>query len=488
MMHYKKTLILNAVALVAVALGCAGCLERNMNVDRKVLSAKDFAVPADVEIGEVEYDLPVASNVSWTAELQGSPQWISASGTEHVNPSGAVDSGSVHLVFSRNDSYTERGAVLLFHAPGMPEKAVRITQRGKSDRTRIDGDGSITVIAEPTDSLHIPVLSNMFWTAEVESGATAGITLGRTSGYGDHVIGVKVDPNYEIKEEKTATIVVRGHGVPDSRITIVQGRNEPFIRLYESSSTLDVNPDKQAAKIALRINAGWTAEVVSSTLENLNLDKTSGESGWASINPTFSANEGDDPRSAVVRFALKEYPWVTFDATITQKAGTVIELTFEQGSTDWSPALPSKLKTNFSGRYKHLPTGYELVFHVLQGDAFCLFDKTSLCFCNGALAISWIELPCIEGMALSSLYLHSTNTSGHQTYYVYDSIDKDGNRGNALAANVRLSHTEPLVEEICWGETTKWTMQPEVNQSVFLYQSKQQNAKIDNITLIFTKK
>lgn len=465
------------------------CLEINMKDSEQILKANDFSVPADIEIGTVEYALPVISNMSWTAELENRPEWISAQGLEHINPTGVSDSCRVHFAFDRNDSYDTRTATLVFHANGIPEKRITLTQRGKNDRIRIDSAPTVEVEAEPSDPVKLKVLSNVAWSACIEDGATADVTLDPDSGKGDGIIKAKFSPNYDMSAEKTAVVVVTAPGLEPRKVSFVQKKNVPFLRLYESSSILNVNPNKTAAKIAVRANSDWKAEAVSSTLENLRLDKTEGTSGWISLNLSFNENKGDDPRSALIRISLKNYPDVTLDVTVTQKAGVVIEMSFAKGSTDWDPALPTTYKTElFNGKYKWLPSNYKVTFHVLQGDAFALYDATSLCFSVGAQAISWIEFPCLENMALANLYIHSSNTAGGQTYYVYDSIDQEGNRGNALAPAVKITHNEGDPSEASWGDTTPWTTEPEVGQTVYLYQSKQQNAKIDNITLIFTKK
>lgn len=465
------------------------CLEINMKDSEQILKANDFSVPADIEIGTVEYALPVISNMSWTAELENRPEWISAQGLEHINPTGVSDSCRVHFAFDRNDSYDTRTATLVFHANGFPEKRITLTQRGKNDRIRIDSAPTVEVEAEPSDPVKLKVLSNVAWSACIEDGATAEVTLDPDSGKGDGIIKAKFSPNYDMSAEKTAVVVVTAPGLEPQKVSFVQKKNVPFLRLYESSSILNVNPNKTAAKIAVRANSDWKAETVSSTLENLHLDKTEGTSGWISLNLSFNENKGDDPRSALIRISLKQYPDVTLDVTVTQKAGVVIEMSFAKESDLWEPKLPKTYRTElFDSTYLWKPSNYKVTFHVLQGDAFALYDATSLCFSVGAQAISWIEFPCLENMALANLYIHSSNTAGGQTYYVYDSIDQEGNRGNALAPAVKITHNEGDPSEASWGDTTPWTTEPEVGQTVYLYQSKQQNAKIDNITLIFTKK
>lgn len=464
-----------------------GCTENNLEQVQTLLEVEDCSVPADVEDGDVMCDITVTSNKSWTAEIQNSPDWIMSENLLHVNPTGITESGTLHLRFARNESYTSRTARVIFHAEGIEDRFITVTQLGKSDRIRIVAESGTSVEAEPSSAVRLRVLSNISWTAEVDESSTASVTLDKSAGRGDGLIGVTFAPNYEIEQVKKAVITVSSPGVEPQKVELIQQNNIPFIRLYKSSSTLDVNPNKENAKISIRANSKWQAEVMSSTLGDLTLDKVTGEGGWISIYPSFAANTSEDILSASIRFTLTDYPEVSLTTEITQKAGKVIEMTFGRGSSLWEPALPSTLKTNFSGRYRFVPENYEVVFHVLQGDAFCLYDATSLCFSNGSLGISWIEFPCLDGMALSSLYIHSTNSAGRQTFYVYDSIDKDGNRGNALGPSVRMEHVDTIVDEICWGDTTPWTLAPQEGQSVFLYQSKQQNAKIDNITLIFTK-
>ena len=464
-----------------------GCMENDLRGVQTLLEVEDCSVPADMEDGDVELDITVTSNKSWTAEIQDRPDWIRSEDLQHVNPTGITEDGTLHLSFARNESYTPRTATIIFHAEGIEDRSITVTQLGKSARIRIVAESGTSVEAEPSSAVRLKVLSNVSWIAEVEGSSTASVTLDKSAGNGDGYIGVTFEPNYEIDQVRTAVITVSSPGVEPQKVELVQQNNTPFIRLYESSSTLDVNPNKESAKISIRTNSKWQAEVVSSTLGSLTLDKVAGEGGWTSIYPSFAANTSDDILSASIRFSLTDYPEVSLTTLLTQKAGKVIEMTFERGSTLWEPALPSTLKTNFSGRYKFVPEDYEVVFHVLQGDAFCLFDATSLCFSNGSLGISWIEFPCLDGMALSSLYIHGTNTAGRQTFYVYDSIDNEGNRGNALGPSARMDHINAAVDEICWGDTTPWTLAPQEGQSVFLYQSKQQNAKIDNITLIFTK-
>lgn len=462
-------------------------MENDLSGVQTLLEVEDCSVPADVEDGDVEHDITVTSNKSWTAEIMNSPDWITSETLQHINPTGITEDGIVHLSFSRNESHSPREATLIFHAEGIEDRSVTVTQLGKTDRIRIVSESGTSVEAEPADAVRLRILSNISWTAKVDEGTSASVTLDRSAGIGDGYIAVTFEPNYEIDQVKKAIISVSSPGVEPQQVELIQQNNTPFIRLYESSSILDVNPNKESAKIAIRANSSWKADIMESTLDSLVLDKAAGNSGWTSIYPSFAANTSDDIHSASIRFSLTDHPEVSLTTVITQKAGKVIEMTFERGSTLWDPALPSALKTNFSGRYKFVPENYDVIFHVLQGDAFCLFDATSLCFSNGSLGISWIEFPGLDGMALSSLYIHGTNTAGRQTFYVYDSIDKEGNRGNALGASARMDHVSSDIDEICWGDTTPWTLAPQEGQSVFLYQSKQTNAKIDNITLIFTK-
>lgn len=482
----KFTFRRTAVAIFAAAMVCS-CIWRDLSTPDTVLRVFDLQVPADIEIGDVSATLPVWSNMSWTARLEGNVDWISAEGIEHVNPSNVTDSAAIKFSFADNDSTEPRTASMKFFGRGYGRK-ITITQTGKNPRIRIIGEETRRIEAEPSSQVEVNILSNIEWKAGIEEGSTASVSLDGEVGERDGTVLLKFAPNYNIDKELSATLTVSGVGVETKKVTFVQAGNVPFVRVIANSTDSIVNPNKTTAKVTFRANSKWTAKVLESTIGNFKLDKESGEAGYVSLNPTFDENKGEQMLKAKIEIALNDYPDARTVVTLAQKFGRVIELTFPKGSTDWTPNLPTTTKTDFfSGQYTYTPANYSLVFHVLaDGKAFCLFDNTSLCFSYGSTTTSWIEFPCIPDYKLSSLTLHTSNTAGKQTYYIYDAIDNAGNLGTSMA---KSAQTNPAggVTTIAWGETTPWTTSPVKDQTVFLYQKAQNNAKVDNITLIYTK-
>lgn len=475
-----------AAALVAAALATS-CLMRDLGTADAVLSVPDIKVPADVEYGDVKSLLHVCSNVSWTASLPGSPAWVHPDGTEHVNPGGVVDECDIPLLFDRNPSSSPRTADMVFYGKGVTRQ-IRITQVGKTPRLRLETPDTVYVEAEPADKIRIGVLSNTTWDASVIEGGTASVAIDTTHGENDGSLALKFSPNYKIGESLEAALLVEAEGAAPRTVRFIQGGNVPFVRIIASATDSIVNPNITTARVDLRVNSGWTAKVISSTIRDFQLDKTAGASGYISLKPTFAANDTDELLKAEIEVSLNDYPGVKAVATIAQKFGKVVELTFRKGSTDWSPALPSTTKTVlFSGLYKFIPADYSVVFHVKEGgNAFCLYDNISLCFSNGATTTSWIEFPAIEGYKISTLTMHSTNTAGKQTFYIYDSIDPAGNLGTSMAKSAQMNPPGGITT-LSWGDTTPWTTAPEIGQTIYLYQKAQQNAKVDSIILIFTK-
>lgn len=475
-----------AAAFIAAAMA-SSCLMRDLGTADAVLSAPDIKVPADMEYGDVMSSLHVCSNVSWTAALAGDPAWIHSDALEHVNPGGVVDEFDIPLRFDRNPSSLPRTADMVFYGKGVTRQ-IRITQIGKTPRLRLESPDTVYVEAEPADKIRIGVLSNTIWDASILKGGTASVAIDTTHGENDGSLALKFSPNYKIGQRLEAELSVEAEGVEPRMVRFIQGGNEPFVRIIASATDTIVNPNVTTARVDLRVNSDWTAKVISSTIKDFKLDKTSGASGYISLKPTFAANDTDEQLTAEIEVSLNEYPGVRTVAKIAQRCGKVVELTFRKGSKDWSPALPSVVKTElFSGKYTFIPADYSVVFHVKEGgNAFCIYDNISLCFSNGATTTSWIEFPCIEGYKISTLTMHSTNTAGKQTFYIYDSIDPAGNLGTSMAKSAQMNPPAG-VTTLSWGDTTPWTTAPEVGQTIYLYQKAQQNAKVDSITLIFTK-
>ncbi|MGN1232149.1 MAG: BACON domain-containing protein [Candidatus Cryptobacteroides sp.] len=136
-----------------------------------------------------------------------------------------------------------------------------------------------------TESAKIVINTNMWWNATVEypqGTAEEWCVLTPSSGYGKIDMQVNCTRNFNLGQDRTATIVIKGNDDNTEfrkEFTLTQKASSPYIEVVEveQNASLDVPIVKSTNVLSVLSNGGWTAES----------DKT-----WCTVNGTGESGEG----------------------------------------------------------------------------------------------------------------------------------------------------------------------------------------------------
>lgn len=338
----------------------SGCLGYDAPVtDGLVFETEDVSCPADVIEGELEAEIVVTSNRSWSLSLGEDIDWVALSDNVNMNPTGVSTRRSIIAKLERNDSYDQRSVVLNFKGEGF-ERQLTLVQKGKVNRLDLSSGSDVTIACEPSEASVVSFRTNASWKAYVGEGATAEVVLDKTEGKDDGEISVSFSPNYSITENLTASVFVEVDGLEPMEVKFTQEHNEPFIRVDNSASITKVVSIEKSAEIVFHANADWTAKVLEGATLDLTLSAQEGTSSDRSISLDFDENKSEDPLTADIEIRLKDYD-VYKVVTVSQRGGLCIIVDFAEGNQPFVPEIPygANNTTNITSNLEN-PTSYTL--------------------------------------------------------------------------------------------------------------------------------
>lgn len=175
-------------------------------------------------VGEIpsingECQVTVRANTTWTASIDPSSTAVA-----ELSVRSAENSKVLTLYFPNNfDESTQKKTVLKITAEGCEEKTVEIVQKTSEDFFTLEEPVPYPVKPH-LSTIHIPLLSNGEWTAEISECTFSNAVLSPSAGTNslsgfDFVADHGADPEAGIR---TATITIRRQGKEDIKVRIAQ--------------------------------------------------------------------------------------------------------------------------------------------------------------------------------------------------------------------------------------------------------------------------
>lgn len=461
--------------LPVLALGVlTGCFRLDMSEGTPVISTEDIIAPADVEVGGVIARIPVTANQSWSALILGDCPWAEIISDDHINPSDVSDDGQVSIALEDNLSVQPRSFKVKLTSRDC-EKVVDVTQAGKVGRLRVIGEQTRRIDSEP-EKQELSLYSNTSWTVSVKEGGNLGAKIEPSSGDGDAVLSVTIDPNYSFRQDETVTLQFTGEDIDTVSVDYVLAANVPFIRVDGESSRTELIPVDTTAVVSFLANDGWKAEIISSDIDGFVLEKTSGAEGLSELPMKLHRNQTDDIHHAVVRISLSSRPDVIQDVTITQRRGVAFYLDFSTDNHGLEPATENDIPIKVGSKYKTtdgLEHGYiftqdevRYTFGFQADIEYYRYSKGTFYFSMG-----YIRMPAIPGRKLVEVRLKAGNDS--KKYLV----TSDAGGDNVTPGGITTTSKS--------GEIIQWVLTgTDVNTSYYLHGPGKGN-QIASLTIIY---
>ena len=203
------------------------------------------------------------------------------------------------------------------------------------------------------------------------------------------------------------------------------GLADPSVKYCNVNPTdLKAKADETSASFTIKANAAWT---ISSDNADFTVSPASGE-GDATVNVTFSANEGDEARVANIKVTCADAGVETTVVLTQAKAPSGEALTISVNFNEEISALPQSKDAGITDATVTLE-GYEFVLHADGKDNKCYQAKSGnkLCLLIGKQN-AYLQLPAIPGKALAKISF--LTGAGASNNVVVDVAKADGTRLN----------------------------------------------------------
>jgi len=439
------------VIFSAAAICLFGCLDADLTERSSILEPDGDSIIVQAEFasgsGENEKTVVIRSNRSWFAHLNDldnpidpsdetvSVPWGSIDAEYHSNLTGTTEETPVTITFLRNYSQSSINGVLNIYSEGKVAASIPITQEGAV--YHLSASAVKSVAQCDSDELSIKVECNTAWTAKVDESTTATVSLDTEEGFDPGEVKVKFSENFALSD-KVADIVFSAKDCPDVTVRLTQNKAVPYLYIVEGAET-KVAGGEQTASVAIRSNTSWTAELVSSDMEDFNIENPSGESGIETpqtVTFSFTPYAATDPHlqgSATVRFKAEGLD-DPVDFTFTQRG--VLAISFLD-RTAFTPEIPSSWGTNNLCRpdrskndiddFVYSNGDYSYTIRLAQ---YMMHVTTNYLYVLGSGVRPTIILPGIEGMELRHLRLAcrimSSTTQGFAGEVLSDDYPSEG--------------------------------------------------------------
>lgn len=224
--------------------------------------------------------------------------------------------------------------------------------------------------------------------------------------------------------------------------------------------------DDTSASFTIKANAAWT---VSSDNAEFTVSPASGE-GDATVNVTFSANEGEEARVANIKVSCTaagvESTVVLTQAKPASGDALTIELDFTTEISGFPQASANGLQ---DGTYPL--GGYDFIFHASEKFYQGKNSATNSLYILIGKANSYIQLPAIAGKSLVKVKF--LTGAGASENVVVDVAKADGTRLNI--------NNDKLFK----GKEYDWDVPGEAGAAYMLLVTNAYNAQFQNLTLIY---
>ena len=233
-----------------------------------------------------------------------------------------------------------------------------------------------------------------------------------------------------------------------------------------SPASIKAKADETSASFTIKSNAAWT---ISSDNADFTVSPASGE-GDATVNVTFSANEGEEARVANIKVSCAaagvESTVVLTQAKPASGDALTIELDFTTEISGFPQASANGLQ---DGTYPL--GGYDFIFHASEKFYQGKNNATNSLYILIGKANSYIQLPAIAGKSLVKVKF--LTGAGASENVVVDVAKADGTRLNI--------NNDKLLK----GKEYDWDIPGEAGAAYRLLVTTAYNAQFQNLTLTY---
>lgn len=426
----KTTRLFNGILLFLILMPLSCDPFKQYEVLDATLSASMTDVTLSAEGGQ-PVQIVISSNRSWTAVVPEDAEWLSLSMDEHLNLEKIESETTVSLAAEDNVERQVRHAVIRITGESGGFE-IGVTQSALVPRLCVSGAEALADATADAAEYVLCIDSNVDWTASVEEGATADISLDAASGHGAGVVKVAVAENISSVEGKAAKIVFEAEDCDPVVVPVVQRMASAYVRFPEAvDGVVSIEEGLEEGMIAIKTNSAWTASI--EDVDGFNspvLVETSGTkdaTGIAVHLATYSVCFG---RNATMKLRITLEDGTVESVTVSQKPvlrakfGTFLENTFKGATEEEWPLSSPKLSV--------LPTtkDTESPFYCKEGDLVLKTGYTIKIYSNAGIWVgsgtglngfgshptdkticSYLVLPAIEGVKLTKVVYHAAASS-----------------------------------------------------------------------------
>ena len=482
-----------AILVIAASLAMQSCFDQDMHAPDAVFEVSDVLVPADTlqgfgkGTGTVTAIVPVRSTARWSASIVNADSfpWLRIVSQDGFNPAGADITGTVRLSCADNPDAAPRSATMRFVTAGGAVRDITVTQRAKTGHIAIDGKTSYDLEAEDETAIKVKVLCNTNWTATLDAEAsTCGATIEPSEGYGEAVVTIKPDPNYDCIAQKVAIVCFYAAGGDSVSFSVTREPGTPFIYTNPVDMQQSKLPGATSGTLRFDCNSPWKAEILESNIKDFSLESQEGEGKMNTEIPfTMSANEGDESLEAKVKLFLKANAGKSVVLTVTHWSGFSLHVDFSKVSNVMScplqpaasstPQIPFTTSTGLNSGdtcydYKFVQDDKEYVFGIRS--SLINIAGTGR---NGYIRLSqgYVRFPAVEGYKLA--YVEFTTAATDKYYSIAANPE-----GTVLVGSQKKTGKE---------ETVSWELNStEYNKSYYEIISSS-NTRQHNLILLYVK-
>lgn len=309
----ERTHFLPLIVLATSLMSCDIAIEDTaeyINENGPILQAdiKSVIVPAE-EAGAAPTDrtLMITSSMDWTAALEPEVEWLSIS-----KNSGKAGKTLIILSFQKYDEVDEDRSTALRINGDNETFSVTVTQTRTAAYLTLLSPSEVQDIPFKPNQATVSFRTNSSWSANIEDGATAGVSLSPSSGDGDAQITVSFGENADTEAFKEATLVITAAQVEEPvTVHFIQAKAIPVI-LTASLEQVKVPaymPDGSTVTGTLDIssNVSWSASVTSD---------------WVTVHPANWSNDSFVTGNATLTLSFQDYDSLTENRTCILRIAT----------------------------------------------------------------------------------------------------------------------------------------------------------------------
>ena len=429
---------LRSLMLAVLAMVSVSCLR-----DPASEASQSLVLKSDVQSIVVEADTPgsmeqersvqLSCNRSWSAFFEPAVDWITLSVSESENIARTEETTVITMSFANNEDYTQERSTSLVVSTAEGRIKIPISQGKQVPYINLITPARVEDVACMEDVSVVRFQSNIQWKARIEEGATAQVSLDKSSGKYDGEIAVTFAENLDVDLSPEAVLILDGteSGLESIvKVYFKQGQAAPYIRWISEEQTY-ASSWAGSLDLEFKTNSNWTASIKDSP-EGLSIAPASGTKDTHSLKLSFGDFYGlGTTRTATIELALSSGENASLNVT---QQGNVLFLDFANGNQPFTTAIEEGTMVTNETEYTLSQDGtdYSFVFYAQGGYTYINKPEGQTCGVNFTPndKNSWIKFPGVNGKKLVNVKVFMSNMSSSANKGFYLREDSPTNTAN----------------------------------------------------------